>query len=83
MLTVGRVSVSDAPPACGAAGTSANGARDEMMRAGFFFHDDAFSHAYPVQKGSYARLAYAWSANGAETGTLSVQGELRVLDEGF
>jgi hypothetical protein len=50
-------------------------AREEMVRAGFFFHDDSFS--YPVENGSYSLLAYAWSANGSETGTLSVQGEER------
>lgn len=49
--------------------------REEMLRAGFFFHDDSF--AYPVENGTYALLAYAWSANGPETGTLSVQGEER------
>lgn len=49
--------------------------REDMLRAGFFFHDDSF--AYPVENGSYALLAYAWSANGSETGTLSVQGEER------
>jgi hypothetical protein len=50
-------------------------AREEMVRAGFFFHDDSF--AYPVENGSYLLLAYAWSANGSETGTLSVQDEER------
>jgi len=51
--------------------------RVDMMRAGFFFHDDSFSYAYPVENGSYALLAYAWSANGSEQGTLTVQGEER------
>ncbi len=45
--------------------------REDMLRAGFFFHNDSFS--YPVENGSYALLAYAWSADGAETGTLKVQ----------
>ena len=49
--------------------------RVDMLRAGFFFHDDSFS--YPVENGSYALIAYAWSADGAETGTLSVQDEER------
>ena len=54
---------------------TSDGGREEMLRAGFFFHDDSFS--YPVENGSYSLVAYAWSANGPETGTLSVQGEER------
>ena len=49
--------------------------REEMMRAGFFFHDDSFTYA--VDDGEYALVAYAWSADGGETGTLVVQGEER------
>jgi hypothetical protein len=49
--------------------------REDMLRAGFFFHDDTFSYA--IDNGRYALLAYAWSADGAETGTLSVQDEER------
>jgi hypothetical protein len=47
----------------------------DMLRAGFFFHGDSFS--YEVDNGTYALLAYAWSADGAETGTLKVQDEAR------
>jgi len=45
--------------------------REQMLRAGFFFHSDTFS--YPLTNGKYALVVYVWSANGAETGTLKVQ----------
>ncbi|HVY29168.1 MAG TPA: hypothetical protein VHB79_21565 [Polyangiaceae bacterium] len=45
--------------------------REDMLRAGFFFHDDSF--VYPVESGDYALVAYAWSADGGEAGTLSAQ----------
>lgn len=45
--------------------------REDMLRAGFFFHSDSFSYA--VENGDYALVAYAWSADGAETGTLTAQ----------
>ena len=45
--------------------------REDMLRAGFFFHDNTFSYA--VDNGSYALLVDVWSADGAETGTLKVQ----------
>ena len=45
----------------------------DMLRAGFFLHGESFS--YPVDNGEYALLAYVWSADGAEVGTLKVQGE--------
>jgi hypothetical protein len=45
----------------------------DMLRAGFFLHGDTFS--YPVENGTYALLAYAWSADGAETGSFKAQGE--------
>lgn len=45
--------------------------REDMLRAGFFFHDDSF--VYPVENGDYALIAYAWSADGGETGTLTAQ----------
>jgi hypothetical protein len=45
--------------------------RADMLRSGFFFHDETFS--YPVDSGKYALLAYVWSEDGAETGTLKVQ----------
>lgn len=47
--------------------------REEMIRFGFFFNSDQF--VYPVERGSYALIVYAWSASGSETGTLRVQGE--------
>lgn len=49
----------------------------EMLRTGFFLHDDGFS--YPVDNGSYSLLAYACSASatGGEIGTLQVQGNER------
>lgn len=45
--------------------------REEMLRNGFFFHGNSFT--YPVANGTYALLVYAWTAQGAETGTLKVQ----------
>lgn len=47
--------------------------REDMLRAGFFFHGDSFS--YPTENGDYALVAYTWSADGGETGTLQAQGQ--------
>jgi hypothetical protein len=46
--------------------------REDMLRAGFFFHNDSFTYA--ADNGEYELLAYAWSAAGSETGRLTLQG---------
>jgi hypothetical protein len=46
--------------------------RDEMLRSGFLLLDDSFT--YPVTNGSYALLAYVWSADGSEDGALVIDG---------
>jgi hypothetical protein len=48
---------------------------EEMLRTGFFFDDDSFT--CNVDDGDYAVLVYAWSADGGDTGTLSINGEER------
>jgi hypothetical protein len=47
--------------------------REDMLRAGFFFHGDSFT--YPTENGDYALVAYTWSADGGELGTLQAQGQ--------
>jgi hypothetical protein len=48
---------------------------EEMLRAGFFFDDSSFGYAVP--NGKYALLVYVWSADGGDTGTLSLNDEQR------
>jgi hypothetical protein len=45
--------------------------REDMIRAGFKFNSDQFTYA--TENGDYALVAYAWSEDGSETGTLYAQ----------